>query len=153
MRSCSGSSPEYRSIYESRAGAGASLVADATLSPVVEEQKPKSLRRLLHYLLAARGKIALTCLLSFVGTTLALIPAVQVGRIINGPIADGDKTRLAIDLLIMLAFAAGGILGMWLGGRVLAVAAQDAMYGLRSEMFEHTQTCRCGSSTASPSAI
>jgi ABC-type multidrug transport system fused ATPase/permease subunit len=115
-------------------------VADATLSPVVEEQKPKSLRRLLHYLLAARGKIALTCLLSFVGTTLALIPAVQVGRIINGPIADGDKTRLAIDLLIMLAFAAGGFLGMWLGGRVLAVAAQDAMYRLRKDIFEHTQT-------------
>ncbi len=115
-------------------------MADATLSPVVEEQKPKSLRRLLHYLLAARGKIALTCLLSFVGTTLALIPAVQVGRIINGPIADGDKTRLAIDLLIMLAFAAGGFLGMWLGGRILAVAAQDAMYRLRKDIFEHTQT-------------
>jgi ATP-binding cassette subfamily B protein len=115
-------------------------VADATLSPVVEEQKPKSLRRLLHYLLAARGKIALTCLLSFVGTTLALIPAVQVGRIINGPISDGDKSRLAIDLLIMLAFAAGGFLGMWLGGRVLAVAAQDAMYRLRKDIFEHTQT-------------
>jgi ATP-binding cassette subfamily B protein len=29
---------------------------------------------------------------------------------------------------------------MWLGGRVLAVAAQDAMYRLRKEIFEHTQT-------------
>jgi ATP-binding cassette subfamily B multidrug efflux pump len=115
-------------------------MADTTLSPVAEEQKPKPLRRLLRYLLQARGKIALTCVLSFVGTTLALIPAVQVGRIINGPIADGDKHRLAIDLLIMLAFAAGGFLGMWLGGRILAVAAQDAMYRLRKDVFEHTQT-------------
>ena len=115
-------------------------MADTTLSPVAEEQKPKPLRRLLRYLLQARGKIALTCLLSFVGTTLALIPAVQVGRIINGPIADGDKHRLAIDLLIMLAFASGGFLGMWLGGRILAVAAQDAMYRLRKDVFEHTQT-------------
>ena len=29
---------------------------------------------------------------------------------------------------------------MWFGGRVLAVAAQDAMYRLRKEVFEHTQT-------------
>jgi ATP-binding cassette subfamily B multidrug efflux pump len=115
-------------------------MADATLSPVTEQQQRKPLRRLLHYLLQARGKIALTCLLSFVGTTLALIPAVQVGRIINGPISDGDKTQLAIDLLIMLAFAAGGFLGMWLGGRILAVAAQDAMYRLRKDVFEHTQS-------------
>jgi ATP-binding cassette subfamily B protein len=81
-----------------------------------------------------------TFVLSFVGTLLALIPAVQVGRIINGPIADGDKTQLAWDLLVLLAFAAGGFLGMWFGGRVLAAAAQDAMYRLRKEVFEHTQT-------------
>ena len=29
---------------------------------------------------------------------------------------------------------------MWFGGRVLAVAAQDAMYRLRKDVFEHTQT-------------
>ena len=114
-------------------------MADATLSPVTEQQQEKPLRRLLGYLLQARGKIAVTSLLSFVGTSLALIPAVQVGRIINGPITDGDKTQLAIDLLIMLAFAAGGFIGMWFGGRVLAVAAQDAMYRLRKDVFEHTQ--------------
>ncbi|MGE5272264.1 MAG: ABC transporter ATP-binding protein [Verrucomicrobiota bacterium] len=115
-------------------------MADATLSPVTEERRRKPLRRLLRYLLRARGKIALTALLSFVGTTLALIPAVQVGRIINGPISDGDKTQLGIDLLVMLAFAAGGFIGMWFGGRILAVAAQDAMYRLRKDVFEHTQT-------------
>jgi hypothetical protein len=71
-------------------------MTDTTLSPVTEQEQQKPLRRLLHYLLQARGKIALTSLLSFVGTTLALIPAVQVGRIINGPISDGDKTQLAI---------------------------------------------------------
>ena len=114
-------------------------MADATLSPVTEQEQAKPLRRLLGYLLQARGKIAVTSLLSFVGTSLALIPAVQVGRIINGPISDGDKTQLAIDLLVMLAFAAGGFIGMWLGGRVLAVAAQDAMYRLRKDVFEHTQ--------------
>jgi ABC-type multidrug transport system fused ATPase/permease subunit len=113
---------------------------DEALSPVPEQKQQKPLRRLLGYLLKARGRIALTFVLSFVGTLLALIPAVQVGRIINGPIADGDKTQLAWDLLTLLAFAAGGFLGMWFGGHVLAVAAQDAMYRLRKDVFEHTQT-------------
>ncbi|HEY7691671.1 MAG TPA: ABC transporter ATP-binding protein [Gaiellaceae bacterium] len=113
---------------------------ETTLSRVPEQKQQKPLRRLFHYLLAARGRLVLTMVLSFAGTALALIPAVQVGRIINGSIADGDKTQLAIDLLIMLAFAAGGFLGMWSGGRILAVAAQDAMYRLRKDVFEHTQT-------------
>jgi ATP-binding cassette subfamily B protein len=111
-----------------------------TLSPVPEKLQQKPLRRLFRYLVAGRSRIVLTMVLSFVGTGLALIPAVQVGRIINGPIANGDKHQLGIDLLVMLAFAAGGFFGMWFGGRVLAVAAQDAMYRLRKEVFEHTQT-------------
>ena len=78
--------------------------------------------------------------LSAVGTPLALIPAVLVGNIINGPIIDGDKDELASQSLQLLGYAAGGFLAMWFGGRVLAVAAQDAMYRLRKEVFEHTQT-------------
>jgi ABC-type multidrug transport system fused ATPase/permease subunit len=113
---------------------------DETLSRVPEQKQQKPLRRLFAYLLKARGRVAATFVLSFVGTLLALIPAVQVGRIINGPIADGDKTELAWNLLVLLAFATGGFFGMWFGGRVLAVAAQDAMYRLRKEVFEHTQT-------------
>ena len=115
-------------------------MSETALSPVTETKQPKPLRRLLGYLLRSRGRMAATLVLSFVGTALALIPAVQVGRIINGPISDGDKTQLAIDLLYLLLFAAGGFLGMWFGGRVLAVAAQEAMYRLRKEVFEHTQT-------------
>jgi ATP-binding cassette subfamily B protein len=115
-------------------------MADETLGPIAKKEAQKPLRRLFAYLLKARGRLAATVVLSFVGTLLALIPAVQVGRIINGPIADGDKTELAWNLLVLLAFATGGFLGMWFGGRVLAVAAQDAMYRLRREVFEHTQT-------------
>ena len=115
-------------------------MADQTLSPITEPTKAKPLRRLLGYLLRSRSRVVTTVVLSFVGTLLALIPAVQVGRIINGPISDGDKTELAWNLLVLLAFAAGGFLGMWLGGRVLADAAQEAMYRLRKEVFEHTQT-------------
>jgi ABC-type multidrug transport system fused ATPase/permease subunit len=113
---------------------------DETLSPVVEPETPKPLRRLLGYLWGSPGRIATVVVLSFAGTLLALIPAVLVGSIINGPISDGDKDALATQLLVLLAFATGGFFGMWFGGRVLAVAAQDAMYRLRREVFEHTQT-------------
>lgn len=117
-------------------------MSDNVLAPeaTTEDDSTKPLRRLLAYVWHQPRRIATVVILSFVGTTLALIPAVLVGNIINGPISDGDRTELAVQLLWLLAFAAGGFLAMWFGGRVLAVAAQDAMYRLRREVFEHTQT-------------
>src|SRR3954454_11552006 len=89
---------------------------------------------------SSRSPVAAVVGLSFTGTLLALIPAVLVGSIINGPIADGDKDALARQLVVLLVLAAGGFVAMWFGGRVLAVAAQDAMYRLRRDVFGHTQT-------------
>src|SRR5215468_2381055 len=100
----------------------------------------KPLRRLLRYLGHSPSRLAAVVGLSFVGTLLALIPAVLVGSIINGPITDGDTAALRTDLIVLLVLAIGGFFAMWYGGRVLAVAAQDAMYRLRREVFEHTQT-------------
>ena len=113
---------------------------DDVLTPEEEPARTKALRRLFAYLWHDPRRIALVVVLSFAGTLLALIPAVQVGSIINGPISDGDKDALAEQLLLLLGFAAAGFLGMWFGGRILATAAQDAMYRLRKDVFEHTQT-------------
>jgi ATP-binding cassette subfamily B protein len=115
-------------------------VPDPTLSPVEQPRSEKPLRRLLGYLWHDQQRLAAVVVLSFTGTLLALIPAVLVGSIINGPIADGDKGALAWQLVLLLVLATGGFFAMWFGGRVLAVAAQDAMYRLRREVFEHTQT-------------
>jgi ATP-binding cassette subfamily B protein len=98
------------------------------------------LRRLARYLLVSRRRVAGVLAFSALGTFLALIPAVLVGQIINGAIADGDRTELGRQLVVLVAFAAGGFVSLWIGGRILAVAAQDAMYRLRKEVFEHTQT-------------
>ena len=113
---------------------------DDVLTSEVETEPPKALRRLLHYVWQSRGRVAAVVVLSFFGTLFALIPAVLVGGIINGPISDGDRGALRTSLLVLLAVAAVGFFAMWFGGRVLAVAAQDAMFSLRREVFEHTQT-------------
>jgi ATP-binding cassette subfamily B protein len=113
---------------------------DDVLSPPSKADAAQPLRRLLGYLLENPGQIVAVFLFSMVGTFCALVPAVLVGTIINGPILTGNRDELLRDLLVLLAFAVGGFIGLWLGGRVLAVAAQDAMYGLRKEVFEHTQT-------------
>jgi ATP-binding cassette subfamily B protein len=113
---------------------------DDVLAPTPEATTPKPLRRLLAYVWQPPRRIAAVVVLSFVGTFLAIVPAVLVGSIINGPIADGDTSALASALLVLLVIAVGGFLAMWFGGRLLAVAAQDAMYRLRRQVFEHTQT-------------
>jgi ATP-binding cassette subfamily B protein len=115
-------------------------VPDGALTPVEPAAAQKPLRRLFGYLWHNPKRIAVVVVLSFVGTLLALIPAVLVGNIINGPIAHGDKDSLRNRLIVLLLFAAGGFVAMWFGGRVLALSAQDAMYRLRKEVFEHTQT-------------
>jgi ATP-binding cassette subfamily B protein len=113
---------------------------DGTLSPAPKAVAGKPLRRLMHYLWHDPKRIAVAVGFSFLGSLLALIPAVLVGVIINGPIADGDKGELAWQLVLLIVLAAGGFGALWIGGRALAVAAQDAMYRLRREVFEHTQT-------------
>jgi ATP-binding cassette subfamily B protein len=115
-------------------------VPDATLAPASKAAAGKPLRRLMRYLWKDPKQIGIAVGLSFIGTLMGLLPAVMVGIVINGPIADGDKGELAWQLVVMLVLAAGGFVAMWFGGRVLAVSAQDAMYRLRREIFEHTQT-------------
>jgi ATP-binding cassette subfamily B protein len=110
------------------------------LSPPSKADATKPLRRLLGYLWHQPGRIVAVFVFSMLGTFCALVPAVLVGNIINGPILSGNRDELLRQLLVLLAFAAGGFAGLWLAGRVLAVAAQDAMYRLRKEVFEHTQT-------------
>jgi len=117
-------------------------VADDVLTQKPETRQPRTLRRLLAYVWQSPGRIAGVVIASLVGTFLAIVPAVLVGAIINGPIADGDKSALGVDLVVLLAIAVVGFGAMWIGGRLLAVAAQDAMYRLRKEVFEHTQIGR-----------
>jgi len=109
-------------------------------TPPPKSSAAAPLRRLSRYLLASRRRVVGVLAFSALGTFLALVPAVLVGQIINGAIADGDRSELSRQLVVLVGFAAGGFVSLWIGGRILAVAAQDAMYRIRKEVFEHTQT-------------
>ncbi len=113
---------------------------DDVLSPPSTTAPAKPLRRLAGYLLRSRRRIVGVLIASMIGTFLALVPAVLVGVIINGPISDGDTDELLRYLAALVVIAVGGFLGLWIAGRLIAVAAQNAMYELRKEVFEHTQT-------------
>ncbi|HEY4752192.1 MAG TPA: ABC transporter ATP-binding protein [Candidatus Limnocylindrales bacterium] len=118
------------------------MADDAVLAAPKAEKASSAqpLRRLTGYLLRSRDRMLSVLLLSLVGTFFAILPAVFVGNIINGPITNGDTSALVAQLALMLVVAAVGFLGMWYAGRVLAVAAQSAMYDLRRDVFEHVQT-------------
>jgi len=114
-------------------------MSDAVLTATSDAAPRPALRRLLGYVWSQRARVTAVAVLSLVGTFLAIVPAVLVGSIINGPITDGDKSALATDLGVMLVIAVVGFAAMWAGGRMLAVVAQNAMYRIRREVFEHTQ--------------
>ena len=124
---------------------------DAVLTPVnrARPARPSSDPRLL---VALPGRIVAGFVFSLAGTLIALVPAVLVGSIINGPISDGDKTRSRRNLLLLLALAAGGFLAMWLGGRVPPSPPRTRCTGCGRRSSSTPRRCRYGSSTASRSA-
>ena len=136
------SSPEYRSIYESQLGP---VPADGRRDPQPghrDRSRPKPLRRLLGYLLrrrAAGSPSTLAAQLRRHARSRSSRPCRSAGSS-TARSATATRRSSRSTCWSCLLFAAGGFLGMWLGGRVLAVAAQDAMYRLRKDVFEHTQT-------------
>ena len=115
-------------------------MSDQVLAPTPTAHRDEPLRRLLAYVVISRQRVVAATVLSFVGTVFALIPAVLVGVIINDAIAESDRDALRRGIVILLVLATAGFATMWWGGRLLAVAAQDGMYRLRKDVFEHTQT-------------
>src|SRR5262249_47335008 len=139
----SSSSSRVRSIARSMnrsSGRCRTMPDDDVLAATAPNERQRPLRRLLAYAWQDNRGATVVAVLSFIGPFFPRLPAVLVGSIINGPITDGDKSALASNLVLLLAIAVVGFAAMWSGGRVLAVGAQNAMYRLRKEVFEHTQT-------------
>lgn len=98
-----------------------------------------TLRRLVKYFLAHRGRLSLSLLLSFTGVVLSAILPYQMGLTINIISGDGERQDF-IPLIVSIVVASLGLgLTMWWSNRSIQYLAQDALYRLRSDLYSNIQ--------------
>ncbi len=107
-----------------------------------EEQTPLlvTLRRLLSYVVYRRGYFILVIVLLFISVLLSALLPYLMGRAIDVIGAGGDLIALR-NLALTIA---GAALLFWVCGwqsnRTIQFLAQDALFRLRTELFDHIQT-------------
>ncbi len=105
-----------------------------------EASKFETLRRLLGYVTAYKGRLGLIIILSLSGTLLNLAGPYLLGVGINQFVEKGISDGLLTVVLLMVAVAIGSWLILFIRGLVMAFIAQKAIYALRRDLFDHIQT-------------
>jgi ABC-type multidrug transport system fused ATPase/permease subunit len=99
-----------------------------------------TMRRLLGYVLHRRGRFILVVLLLIFSVLLAALLPYLMGRAVDLIGAGGDLAELA-RIAMAIASAAGLYwICAWLSNRNIQFLAQDALFRLRTELFDHIQT-------------
>ncbi len=118
-------------------------VAKDPRRPAEEEEKlplGPILRRLLGYVLHSKSRIILALALIFVSVAAsAALPAIM-GRAIDVIGGGGAVSELQSIVIWVVALALVMWVTAWQGNRQLQRVAQDALYRLRTELFDHIQT-------------
>jgi ATP-binding cassette subfamily B protein len=102
--------------------------------------KVQTLRRLLGYVTAYKGKLAAVVVLLLVSTLLNVIRPYLLGVGINEYVEQGIVAGLINVVLLMVAAGVGGWLAGTIQGWLMADIAQGAMAALRRDLFNHIQT-------------
>jgi ATP-binding cassette subfamily B protein len=102
--------------------------------------KMQTLRRLLGYVTAYKGKLAAVVVLLLVSTLLNVIRPYLLGVGINEYVEQGLVAGLINIVLLMAAAGFGGWLAGTVQGWLMADIAQGAMTSLRRDLFNHIQT-------------
>jgi ATP-binding cassette subfamily B protein len=102
--------------------------------------KIQTLRRLLGYVTAYRGKLAAVIILLLVSTLLNVVGPYLLGVGINEYLEQGTVAGLINVVLLMGAAGVGGWVAGMVQGWLMADIAQSAMYALRRDLFDHIQT-------------
>ena len=100
----------------------------------------KIMRRLLTYVLRSKGRLGLALILILISVLLgAFLPVLMSNAIdiIGGQGTMGELLRVAIMIVVAALLL---WLTAWQGNRQLQRTAQDALYKLRTELFDHIQT-------------
>jgi ATP-binding cassette subfamily B protein len=104
----------------------------------------KVLRRLLGYVLAGKGRLILSLVLILVSVLLAAVLPIFMGNAVNiigGAGSLDELMRVSFTIIVLAAFM---WLTSWQGNRQIQRVAQDALYRLRTELFDHIQTLSIG---------
>lgn len=122
------------------------VAKDPRLPATQQEKLPivPIMRRLLGYVLQSKGRIVLALALILVSVVAsATLPAFmgQAIDVIGGaPGNDAAVSELQRIFLWIVGLAGLMWLASWQGNRQLQTVAQDALYRLRTELFDHIQT-------------
>jgi ATP-binding cassette subfamily B protein len=112
--------------------------------PVAVEPAPPSnmqtLRRLLGYVAASKLKLILVIGLILLGTFFNVLGPYLFGVGINSYIELGTVDGLGTIVALMVLAAVGGSITLTIQGWLMADIAQNAMYALRRDLFNHIQS-------------
>jgi ATP-binding cassette subfamily B protein len=100
----------------------------------------KIMRRLLAYVLASKGRLLLSLGLILASVLLSAFLPVLMSNAINIIGGQGEMADLLRVVLLIVAAAIGLWFTAWQGNRQIQRTAQDALYKLRTELFDHIQT-------------
>ena len=99
-----------------------------------------TIRRLLRYMLVHRPRFILSIVLIAVGVLLSAALPYLMGQAINIIGGAGTMDDLVRVVVLMIVLAVGLWLTNWMGNRNLQFLAQDALFRLRTDLFDHIQT-------------
>lgn len=99
-----------------------------------------TLRRLLGYVLHRRGRFFLVIALLFTSVLLAALLPYLMGRAVDLIGANGDRGELGAIALTIAGAALLYWLCAWQSNRTIQFLAQDALFRLRTELFDHIQS-------------
>jgi ATP-binding cassette subfamily B protein len=118
-------------------------VAKDPRQPAAEPEKlplGPIMRRLLGYVLKSKSRLLLALVLIFVAVVASAVLPAFMGQAVNVIGGGGAISDLQQYVLWIVALAAVMWLTSWQGNRQLQHVAQDALYRLRTELFDHIQT-------------
>jgi ATP-binding cassette subfamily B protein len=108
--------------------------------PAPKRSRAGAAARLLRYVFAEPAAMLGVFVASAIGTVLSLVAVGLVGWTVQEGLVEADRSSLARGALGILGAAVASWLATSAGGYLMAGAAQEGMFRLRRDLFEHVQT-------------
>ena len=107
--------------------------------PAAATKKRGTLGRLLRYLAIKKAKLIATIVLFGIGTFCFIMGPILVGQAVNLISTGGTLQELKDMVILMVALAITAFGTLYIAYRWLADMAQQALFKMRKELFDHAQ--------------